>query len=193
MKQLFTIDLHRDFHLVRFLQIMSLALIIPSGYLLYLPVSTSYRSPFALLFTPTGLSPRVLDLFIIALTIVCVMTIHELLHALFFLILGPKGTRITFGIRHGFAYAASPNTLIPKNPYLIIGLSPFVIITLVYLFISPSLPESWASSAYIAAVLNAAGSSGDFYITYRIFPCPKGTLIKDRGMGFTAYLPTQAH
>lgn len=58
-----------------------------------------------------------------------IIIIHEFIHALFFKIFYPKG-KVKFGFKNGMAYAASPNSFYSKRQFFIIGISPFVIITI---------------------------------------------------------------
>ena len=60
---------------------------------------------------------------------VAVLLLHELVHGAFFWLI--TRSRPRFGLQAAYAYAAAPDWYIPRNPYLIVGLAPFVGITLV--------------------------------------------------------------
>jgi hypothetical protein len=113
---------------------------------------------------PTGADPLWMLVAFLA-TIV----IHELMHGLFFLV---YGGRPSFGVGvvsrivvYAYATSSRPYTL---TQFLVIGLSPFVLLSLALLLIAVALPALAAYSA-VGFIANFVGSVGDLWIASRIW------------------------
>lgn len=106
------------------------------------------------------------QLFALLFLFIFLLVIHELIHGLFFKFFKPDN-KLKFGIKWKalMAYATSPGSRYTRKQMLVIGLAPFVLISLgltvllyfgilngfVYIFL---------------AAMHAAGCVGDFYYTY---------------------------
>jgi len=77
----------------------------------------------------------------ILLALVAVLLLHELVHGAFFWLI--TRSRPRFGLQITYAYAAAPDCYIPRNPYLVVGLSPLVLITLAGIVMLPLIPLRW--------------------------------------------------
>jgi hypothetical protein len=113
---------------------------------------------------PTGADPLWMLVAFLA-TIV----IHELMHGLFFLV---YGGRPSFGVGvvsrivvYAYATSSRPYTL---TQFLVIGLSPFVLLSLALLLIAVALP-ALAAYAAVGFIANFVGSVGDLWIASRIW------------------------
>jgi hypothetical protein len=124
---------------------------------------------------------------VIVPALVAVLLLHELVHGLFFWLL--TRSRPYFGLKITYAYAAAPDWYIPRNPYLVVGLSPLTLITLVGVALMPVLPEAWVLPWVLALALNASGSVGDVYIIGWLLSQPGDTLVNDHGDSIHFYLP----
>ena len=124
--------------------------------------------------------------FLLGLTAV-VAIIHESIHGLFFWLVTRR--RPVFGFRGPYAYAAAPACHIPRDPYLVTGLAPLVLMTLAGLALLLLVPV-WALPAVAFMVIfNGAGCSGDLVVVGWLLTRPRDTLVCDRGDACTIYQP----
>lgn len=117
-----------------------------------------------------------------------VIVVHEGIHGIFFKLFNPKG-RVEFGLKGGFAYAVSEGSIYTKGQMNIIGMAPFVIIsilfTLAYVF---GLMSSVTYVMY--AGLHGAMCVGDLWYLYLLTVKHRGTLyVEDTKQGITIYEP----
>ena len=117
-----------------------------------------------------------------------VVVVHEGIHGLFFKLFNPKG-RVEFGLKGGFAYAVSEGSIYTKGQMNIIGMAPFVIIsilfTLAYVF------GFMSSVTYVMyAGLHGAMCIGDLWYLYLLTVKHRGTVyVEDTKQGITIYEP----
>jgi hypothetical protein len=130
---------------------------------------------------PNGL----LALVVMLLTIFITLTLHELVHGFFFWFFTKE--RPKFGIGPGYAYAAAPDWYFPKGKYLIVGLAPLVVLTVLGLAAIALVPPAWVGAIFLAIVFNAGGAVGDLYICIRIGGEAHNVWVKDTGDGFEVY------
>lgn len=113
-----------------------------------------------------------------------ILPIHELLHGVAFTFWGGKpyyGARLPFAL-----YCGAKNQLFHRNQYLMVGLAPLVIITLVgiiFTLLSPGL----ASFTIFATVGNFSGAAGDVLGTMKLLQQPESVLIEDTETGFRVW------
>jgi hypothetical protein len=115
------------------------------------------------------------------------MIVHELIHGLFFWIFTRK--RPSYGFKGLYAYAAAPDFYIPRNQFILIGLAPFVVISLVGVALLPLTTLGVALTIVFILTMNAAGAIGDFYAVGILLTRPSATLIRDFGDGMACYQP----
>jgi len=113
------------------------------------------------------------------------ITLHELVHGVFFWFFA--GQRPRFGLGPGYAYAAMPGWYFPKRKYLMVGLSPLVVLTVVGLVLVPFLPGGLLGPVFWGLVINAGGAIGDLYICLRIAREAEDVWVQDHGDGFEVY------
>lgn len=114
-----------------------------------------------------------------------VLVIHELVHGFFFWTF--TGDRPKFGVHILYAYAAAPGWYFPRNYFLVVGLAPFVCITLVGLLMLPVVPFQIVPVLVLSLIFNAAGSVGDFAICGWLATQPKTLMVQDFGPKMTFY------
>jgi hypothetical protein len=133
----------------------------------------------------TGFS--VLELIAFVLSIILMLILHELVHGIVFWVFTRE--RPKFALKSGYAFAAAPNWYLPSRKYILVGLSPFVVISaasiiLAWFVVAPLIPY-----LLVIATFNAAGSLGDLIVVGWVFNQPKSILIKDEGDKFSSFLP----
>ncbi len=120
----------------------------------------------------------------IALTMV-LLVVHELIHGLFFRLLSPPGTPITFGFSNGMIFASAEGQVYPKMSYAVIVAAPFVLISLA--LIASSLVPGFRTAALLAFVLHTSGCAGDLYYLWVMATDPRITHAEDTSRGVTFY------
>jgi hypothetical protein len=126
-----------------------------------------------------------LNLLGLVLVVIVVVLLHELVHGFFFWVF--TGDRPKFGIHIMYAYAAAPEWYLPRNYFLVIGLAPFVCLTLAGLLLLPIVPIQVVSVLILGLIFNAAGSVGDFAVTGWLATQPKTLMIRDFGPRMSFY------
>ncbi|MBV9614039.1 MAG: DUF3267 domain-containing protein [Ktedonobacteraceae bacterium] len=124
-------------------------------------------------------------LLIFLLVTFVVLIVHELIHALFFWLFTRKWP--TFGFKGFYAYAAAPKWYIPRRQFIVVGMAPFVLITLAGLALLPLAPFPATLIVVLALTLNASGAVGDLYIVAWLLRKPGHILIRDFGTGMVVY------
>jgi hypothetical protein len=123
---------------------------------------------------------------VIALALV--MLIHEVVHGLFYWQF--SGKRPTVGIKWMFVYVAAPSDVyFPRNQFLIVGLAPLVLLTLVGLLLMLIVPVVLVSIVILFVALNAAGAAGDLLMVARLLSYSPNTLMQDVDTGVVVYGP----
>ena len=133
-----------------------------------------------------GLNGNVLSALALLVGVMAItILLHEWTHGLFFWLFSRR--RPEFGLRTGYAFAAMPDWFFPKQQYLIIGLSPLILLTGIGLALCVFVPVTWLPALLSAMVINTGGSIGDIFICGKItFDAPE-VWIKDSGDGFQLY------
>lgn len=136
--------------------------------------------------TPAEFSGTIVATLLLLVWFFILITVHELIHGLFFKFFNPEGT-VKFGFKNGAAYATSPHSYYSKGQFSVIGLSPFILLTifLSILYFTNLLSDF---SFIILASVHAAGCVGDFYLIYLLLKSPKGALVEDTEQGINFYL-----
>ena len=117
-----------------------------------------------------------------------VIVVHEGIHGIFYKLFNPKG-HVEFGFKSGFAYAVSEGSIYTKGQMNIIGMAPFVFIsilfTLAYIF------GFMSSGMYMMyAGLHGAMCVGDLWYLYLLTVTHRGTVyVEDTKQGLTIYEP----
>ena len=141
--------------------------------------------------TPDGKPSIVLPTVDAIVALVLVMLIHELVHGLFFWWFA--GQRPTFGVKGLYIYAAAPpEVYFPRNHYLIVGVAPLVLLTLVGLLLMLIVPVVAVPILSLFIAFNAAGAAGDLVMAVRLLSYSPGTLMQDSDTGVVVYGPEKS-
>jgi hypothetical protein len=172
--QIGDIDLSKDTKLLFWLNIVGLILFICFGWLFWR--FTIFQRPD---FNNTHHPINFLIIVGIIIITLFVFIFHEILHGCFFWIF--TQSRPKFGFKGAYAYAAAPEWYIHRNAYLVIGIAPLLLITLIGLILIPVIPNFYLIILIYALTLNASGSVGDIAVCLWLLRHPSSTLIQDYG------------
>jgi hypothetical protein len=137
----------------------------------------------------TGLGGR---LIIIAVALVITLgmgVVHELAHGLFFWIFTRE--RPAFGAKSLYFYTGAPDWYLPRTRYVLVGLSPLVLVTAIGLVVAALVPPAVSAWVLLAVVANGGGAAGDLAAAVWLLGQPQGTLVRDTGLALTVYQPGQ--
>jgi Putative zincin peptidase len=113
-----------------------------------------------------------------------ILPIHEVVHALAFILWGGKpyfGTKLPLAL-----YCGAKNQLFHRNQYLVIGLAPLVVLTIagvIFTLLNPVL----ASYTLFASLGNVSGAAGDVWTVARLLRHPKPVLVEDTAAGYRVW------
>jgi hypothetical protein len=112
------------------------------------------------------------------------LPLHELLHALAFLLWG--GTPY-FGVKWPYAlYCGARDQLFCRNQYLVVGLAPLVVITLAGIILTVLAPTI---AVYTLAITvgNISGAAGDVLAAQHLWRMSPDVLVEDTNDGFRVW------
>lgn len=139
--------------------------------------------------TTPGIGRRVI-LALVALAVVLgVGVVHELVHGLFFWIFTRE--RPAFGFKALYVYAAAPDWYLPLERYIVVGLMPLVVITVLGLVLAAVVPATVAVWVLLFTVTNAGSAAGDMLAIVWLLVQPPNALAHDRGTAIEVYCPVQ--
>jgi len=122
---------------------------------------------------------------IVVVLMALLLTIHELIHGVLFWVF--TRSRPVFALHLFYAYAGAPDWYIPIRQFMIIALSPLVIIGIVGMLIILLVPESWVLLIAIMVALNTGGSIGDLLVFTHLLRLSPASLANDTGDVMTFY------
>jgi Putative zincin peptidase len=141
--------------------------------------STPTGSSFAI---PPGLFRDV------GLALIAVLIFHEIVHGLFYWLFSSQRPR--FGFQGLFPYAAAPNGIyFPRNQFLMVGLSPLVILSAVGLLLMAIAPIAYVPFILFFVAFNAAGGAGDLIMVVQLMGFSADCVMEDSGSGVIVYGP----
>lgn len=115
---------------------------------------------------------------------VVILPMHELIHGIAFAF---WGGRPHFGAKLPFAlYCGAKGQLFHRNAYLVVGLAPVVVLTLVgilFMLLNPI----YASYSLLAVVGNVSGAAGDLWVAERLRHVPANVLVEDTETGYRVW------
>lgn len=126
-------------------------------------------------------------LFVILALIILMLVVHELIHGMFFLLFTRE--RPKFALRSGYAFAAAPNWYLPKYQYIIVGISPLIVISIICIVLAIFIPATAVPYPLFVATFNAAGALGDMIVVAWISGQSNTILVKDQGDKFFSFAP----
>jgi len=182
-----TIDFKQDQSLMVVLGLGSLLAFIGFGFLFWLLaflLSPSFHTNFRLVINLQVLGIAILSIVIVSIVVVIV---HEAVHGLFFWLFTKQ--RPVFGFKWAYAYAAAPEYYVPRGQFLVIGIAPLILISLVGLALFPVTPFVVTLILVLTLTMNAAGAIGDLYVVGWLLSRPASLVIQDSGDSMTIYGP----
>lgn len=116
------------------------------------------------------------------------MAAHELTHAGFLWLF----SRVRPAITLRFPYlTVGGRGYLNRRSFLIVALAPVIIWGIALVALLVALPPEFFFAVYIVAILNFAGSAGDYLQAYAVAKQPRTALIQDDGRVTTVYLPAE--
>ena len=99
----------------------------------------------------------------VVLAILLSFASHEVVHALFFKALGPRGARVTFGwnLESAMIYACAEGIVYSRRRYLAVVLAPTVVVTGVVVALGTLF--GCGLTAWVVCVLHLSGCTGDWF------------------------------
>jgi len=131
------------------------------------------NAPFVIESLPTTLSSLAVIVILVA-----VLGLHEWVHGLAMRYFGHKPR---YGIKplKGVLYATADGAYFWRNQYITVALAPFAVITPLAIIIGFLFPADASLIWMGAAILNATGAIGDFWMSYIAAKYPKDALFQD--------------
>jgi hypothetical protein len=126
-----------------------------------------------------------ISLLLVLVVMLVTIVLHELVHGLFFWIFTHHQPE--FGVGPGYAFAAMPDWFFRKGQYLVIGLGPLIVLTVLGIAWCAFAPVTWLGLIFAGVVINAGGAIGDLYVCWRIAREAEDAWVKDTGDGFQVY------
>ncbi len=121
------------------------------------------------------------------LTIVFVLVLHEGIHALFFWVYSRQ--KPVVGFKGAYAYAAMPGWYFPRNQFMVIGIAPLIVISLIGVLFLAILPLSSINLVLVALVINTSGAVGDLFVVIWLLTKPRETFANDKIDSIEFYVP----
>lgn len=118
------------------------------------------------------------------------LPVHELVHAAFFKLLGPQGTKVIFGFQSGMLYAGCPGVRLSRGRIVVVLLAPLVTLSIVYGLLGLVLPFTWTPLLAVwLFALHTSGCIGDLYFVALIIRYPEATVCEDTNKGIRLLAP----
>ena len=182
-RQIYTVNLQKDKRTAAFINISALGIaavmIIPMHF--FVPISTSFDWSGVLL-------PYALRFFVLFVSTLLYMVLHELIHGAAMKVLGTK--KIRYGFTGPYAFAGSTD-FYDKTGYCFVALAPIVVFLIVFAVLNCVVPRTWFWVVYLLQVANISGAAGDLFVTVKFSKMPKDILIQDSGVDMTVYSKSQ--
>jgi hypothetical protein len=115
---------------------------------------------------------------------IVILPLHELIHGICFILWGGKphfGAHLPLAI-----YCGAREQLFRRNHYLVVGLAPLIVLTLLGIVVT-LLQPGIASYLLLAFIGNFSGAAGDIMVAQRIAHLPANILLEDTETGYTAW------
>jgi hypothetical protein len=129
------------------------------------------------------------ELIPLLLSIIFMLVLHELIHGIFFYLFTHQWPR--FALKSGYAFAAAPGWYLPYSKYIIVGLSPILLISFAAIILCWVISPSLIPYLLLIATFNAAGSLGDLIVVGWVLKQSATTYILDEGDIFYSFGPVK--
>lgn len=170
-----TIDLAQDKQLnvlIQFCFVLITGVLIGLAFWADLPLSSTLHPLFSFLIT-MGL-------------VLVYMALHEAMHAVFITIF--SRTRPVYRIRFPFLTVGS-EAYFNRRSFIIIALAPVTIWGAVLISLLTIVPDYLFLSVFIVAIVNFAGSAGDYIQAFIALTSPAETFFQDSGKATALFTP----
>jgi len=137
----------------------------------------------------TSLATAIIAIGKLIFTIVFVLIVHEGFHALFFWVFSRQKPIV--GFKGAYAYAAMPGWYFPRNQFMLIGIAPLIIISLIGFLLLAILPISTLNLVLVALIINTSGAVGDLFVVLWLLTKPKETFAHDKIESIEFYVPAE--
>jgi hypothetical protein len=183
------IDLVNDRRALVWMNVLGLALFIGFGWLFVraLMFLRPREAARALWIHIDSFGEVVIWLLLLLILTVVMIVLHEAAHGLCFAAF--THSRPVFGFRGYYAFASAPGWYLRRNPYLITGLAPLVLITMVGLGLLAIVPVNWILSVLLFMTMNASGAVGDIIVSVWLLLQPANCYALDEAEAVTLFLP----
>jgi hypothetical protein len=121
---------------------------------------------------------------------VLVPVLHEATHGVVFWLFTRERPRFAYRIVN--AYTAAPQWYLPRGAYLLVGLAPLLVLSLLGVAALAGAPLSVVPGVIAGLVLNAAGAVGDIAVSCWLIVQPATLLARDAGDAVTLYCAVRA-
>ncbi len=128
----------------------------------------------------------IVSLFLLLAAIPVTLSVHEIIHGVFFWLYTRERPR--FGFKGAYAYAAAPDWYLPRNQHIVVGLAPLIVISLGIL-LAAWLPLAALPILIVCTTFNAAGAVGDLATVAWELTRARQAYVRDRGDIFEVYEP----
>ena len=119
-------------------------------------------------------------LWTVLVTMAC-FAVHEIVHALFFLIMSHGKCHISFGAEAGFLYTRTDDCMLLKGRFVCVLLAPTILVTAGIVAVGFAL--SYPAESLIAAAVHLSGCVGDWDMAGTIATTSHVTHVKDSETG----------
>ena len=171
-------DLAKDIRLLLVMNLLGLFLLAIFGwFFIRMTILLRPDAPLGYSFSSGSIVEMAGQLAILVGIVVAVVVLHEAAHGLFFWIFTRK--RPVFAFKGYYASASAPGWYFTRIPYLLIGLAPLVLLSLIGIGLIAVVPTGWLIPLIIFLTFNASGAVGDIMVVvWLLFKSPS-TMILD--------------
>jgi hypothetical protein len=128
-----------------------------------------------------------LELIGLLCSIIFMLTFHEIIHGAFFWLF--TGEQPKFALKAFYAFASAPEWCLPRSQYIVVGLSPFVIISILSIGVAVFVSSAIVPYLIYIATFNAAGALGDMVVVGWVLNQSASVLVQDQGDKFITFAP----
>lgn len=181
-ERVYNLNLAKNVNMAIWLQVVVLVLAYLLWHLFGVVVAGMRTDPNIVRFT---WSAAELPLLLISFFLMVVL--HEGIHGLFFWVYTKE--RPKYGFKLAYAYAAAPDWYLPRNQFIMVGLAPLVILSILGVAAAPLFSTGVIKGLVFFLTLNAAGAVGDMFTVLVMLRYSKSALVNDLGEEFSVYVP----
>lgn len=178
------IDFFDDEALRKKLFRLSLLLMLPAIVLMFVQgiYSGSHTSADETLFNVFPEGFEFLEwLLVLALVSIAILPIHELIHGLFFKLVGRPGLHVTYGFKSGMLYAGCPGEVFPKASMAIVLVAPTFFITAICLVVT--FISGYTMLCLAIMFTHLSGCTGDLIALWTLYKAQDCTYCEDTSYG----------